>query len=465
MESTSDHTNRVSAHAPPIGENRTYPCRAGHGSLESAHLTLAVTVASALAVNVQLLVFSPLLEQAPDQTVSRVLLNLTDVPEANVAEPVLPTLTLMPDGVEVMRSPLRPVAVTVTVTFPVGGGGDAAAVNVSVEVREIPSYVAVIVTDVVVLTLVVATLKPHAEVPEPTVTLAGTLASVGLLLDRATVAPPVGAPPESDTNPDVGLPPVTLDGLMVTLSRVGPDTAPFVTVSGAERVIPLYDAVMVTVVLDATGNVVIANVPVNPVAVVVAGTLATDGLLLDSEITAPSTAAVVMITVPLLDSPPTTLVGLMSRFASSDGGGAACGVKLPRRRPSAGDTGRVDATDPPEVRRASEVGGGIDRRAHRLIPNEWCGEPAGVVDLDVVRHGTARLVPVERDRLRLRGAVARRDQDRSHGDRRWRRRRARAVKIELADEAVAPEDQGVAVPHPVECSDCHREVLRVRSRQ
>ena len=43
---------------------------------------------------------------------------------------------------------------------------------------------------------------------------------------------------------------------------------------------------MVTVVLVATGDVVIVNEPVKPVAVVVAGTLATDGLLLVSEITA-----------------------------------------------------------------------------------------------------------------------------------------------------------------------------------
>jgi hypothetical protein len=34
------------------------------------------------------------------------------VPPANDAEPVLPTLTLIPDGLEVTRSPLRPDAVT-----------------------------------------------------------------------------------------------------------------------------------------------------------------------------------------------------------------------------------------------------------------------------------------------------------------------------------------------------------------
>jgi hypothetical protein len=39
------------------------------------------------------------------------------VPVANDAEPLLPTLTLMPAGLDVMRSPLRPLAVTVSVAF------------------------------------------------------------------------------------------------------------------------------------------------------------------------------------------------------------------------------------------------------------------------------------------------------------------------------------------------------------
>lgn len=61
--------------------------------------------------------FDPPLEQAPDQTASRPLatLRVTLVPPANDADPVLPTLTLIPDGLEVTRSPLRPVALTVSV--------------------------------------------------------------------------------------------------------------------------------------------------------------------------------------------------------------------------------------------------------------------------------------------------------------------------------------------------------------
>ena len=62
-------------------------------------------------------VLLPPLEQAPDQITSRVLvaLSVIDAPITNVAEPVLPTATLIPAGLEVTRSPLRPVAVTVNV--------------------------------------------------------------------------------------------------------------------------------------------------------------------------------------------------------------------------------------------------------------------------------------------------------------------------------------------------------------
>ena len=47
------------------------------------------------------------LEQAPDQIASRpfVTLNVTDVPVSKEADPVLPTLTLMPAGLDVTCSP------------------------------------------------------------------------------------------------------------------------------------------------------------------------------------------------------------------------------------------------------------------------------------------------------------------------------------------------------------------------
>ena len=44
-------------------------------------------------------------------------------PAVKLAEPVLPTSTLMPAGVEVMRSPLLPVTDTVNIAVPVGATG------------------------------------------------------------------------------------------------------------------------------------------------------------------------------------------------------------------------------------------------------------------------------------------------------------------------------------------------------
>ena len=76
-----------------------------------------MTDAAPLSVNVQVFVLFPPLEQAPDQMASRPFetVSVIDVPVVNDADPVLPTKTLIPTGVEVTRSPLRPVAVTVSV--------------------------------------------------------------------------------------------------------------------------------------------------------------------------------------------------------------------------------------------------------------------------------------------------------------------------------------------------------------
>ena len=65
------------------------------------------------------------LEQAPDQIAERPLVTdkVTDVPMLNEADPLLPVATLMPAGLEVTRSPLRPPALTVSVAVCGGGGG------------------------------------------------------------------------------------------------------------------------------------------------------------------------------------------------------------------------------------------------------------------------------------------------------------------------------------------------------
>ena len=87
------------------------------------YCTLAVTLALAFSVNVQVRVLLPPLEHAPDQTASRPFetLSVIELPTANDADPVLPTLTLIPAGLDVTRSPLRPVAVTVNVAPCVAG--------------------------------------------------------------------------------------------------------------------------------------------------------------------------------------------------------------------------------------------------------------------------------------------------------------------------------------------------------
>jgi hypothetical protein len=91
-------------------------------------------------VKVQFLVLLPPLEQAPDQIASRPFetLSVIDVPDANDAEPVLPVATLMPTGLDVTRSPLRPLAVTVSVAVGAGGGADADGITVSVAVLVVP---------------------------------------------------------------------------------------------------------------------------------------------------------------------------------------------------------------------------------------------------------------------------------------------------------------------------------------
>jgi hypothetical protein len=107
------------------------------GGQVRGHCTFAVTDAAALIATVQLFVLLPPLEHAPDQMASRplVTVSVTLVPDVNEAEPLLPTATLMPAGVDVMRSPLRPVAVTVSATVCDGGG---AAVTVRPAVRVVP---------------------------------------------------------------------------------------------------------------------------------------------------------------------------------------------------------------------------------------------------------------------------------------------------------------------------------------
>ncbi len=75
-----------------------------------------------------------------------------------------------------------------------------------------------------VATALVVTVKVALVAPAATVTLAGTVATAVLLLERLTVAPPLGAAPLSVTVPCEELPPVTLLGFSVSEERVGGNT-------------------------------------------------------------------------------------------------------------------------------------------------------------------------------------------------------------------------------------------------
>jgi hypothetical protein len=186
------------------------------------YCTFADTDAVPFIVNVQVCRLFPPLEHAPDQIASRPFdtLSVIEVPVVNEADPEPPTATLMPAGLEVTRSPLLPVAVTVRVTAAPGGGGADAGFTVSTAVRATAANVAEMVADVEVVTDVVVTVKVALVAPAGTVTLAGTEAALELS-ESDTAAPPAGAAALSDTVPVDALPPTTLVGFSDTADSVG----------------------------------------------------------------------------------------------------------------------------------------------------------------------------------------------------------------------------------------------------
>ena len=135
------------------------------------------------SVNVHVFVLLPLLEQAPDQIASRPFetLNVIDVPVANDADPVLPTATFSPEGVELTVSPLRPLAVSVSVAVPVVGG-ELEGVTSSAADFVTPPPDTEIVTGVSTETDDVKMLKPPRVVPAGTIMPFGTDATAGWLL-------------------------------------------------------------------------------------------------------------------------------------------------------------------------------------------------------------------------------------------------------------------------------------------
>ena len=184
-------------------------------------------------MNVQVLVLLPPLEHTPDQMASRPLLtlNVIELLVAKLADWVPPTATLIPAGLDITRSPLRPVAVTVKVTFAPGGASVSAAVLVT------PAKTAEIVTEVEAVTAVVVTVKGALLAPAGTVTLAGAVAAAELS-ESDTVAPPLGAAALKVTVPVEEVPPTTLLGLRETVDRVAPVDAVALSVSVALWVTP-----------------------------------------------------------------------------------------------------------------------------------------------------------------------------------------------------------------------------------
>ena len=289
-----------------------------------SHCTLAVTAAVALSVNAHVLRLLPPLEHAPDQIASRPFetLSVITVPLTNDADPLLPTATLMPAGLEVTLSPLRPVAVTVSVTVCPGG------VTVSVVVRVTPPALAVRVTGVDAATGLVVTAKVALVAPCATVTLAGTVAAP-LLLASVTANPPGGAAAVKVTVPCEAAPPVTLVGLTATAESVA-GAEGGVTVRVADRVAPPWEPLIVAALDADTDAVVTGKIAlVLPLATVtLAGTVAAAVLLLVRVTTAPPVgAALVSVAVPCDAFPPTTVEGLSAIAESAGADAAACGVK------------------------------------------------------------------------------------------------------------------------------------------
>jgi len=94
------------------------------------------------------------------------------------------------------------------------------------------------VTVVEAETALVLTVNVALVAPAATVTLAGTRATVVLLLESATCAPPAGAGPLNVTAPVDEFPPVTLVGFNASEASVGAGGAAGVTVSEADLVAP-----------------------------------------------------------------------------------------------------------------------------------------------------------------------------------------------------------------------------------
>jgi len=151
------------------------------------------------------------------------------------------------------------------------------------------------------------TVKVADELPAGTLTLAGTLATLGLLLLRLTSMPPAGAGPESPTLPEKlepALAALLLSARVASPAGAAGGGAAGVAVSTACALDPLYEPLMFTSVDAVTDDVPIGNVvEVAPEpSVALAGTVTTDGFPLPSVTTTPGLGAgPLRVTVPVED--------------------------------------------------------------------------------------------------------------------------------------------------------------------
>jgi hypothetical protein len=172
-------------------------------------------------------------------------------------------------------------------------------VIVNVAVRETVPAVAVTMALLPTVAIVVVTVNVALVAPAATVTLAGTDADAGRLLESDTTKPAPGAANVSVTVPVDGVPALTLAGASETDDKAA--WAAAVTVSVAVRVMPPNAPLMPTVPVVAGEPAVTVNVALVPPAatVTLAGTVARAVLALESETTAPPAgAAPLSVTVP-----------------------------------------------------------------------------------------------------------------------------------------------------------------------
>ena len=145
----------------------------------------------------------------------------------------------------------------------------------------------------------VDTVKFEPVAPAGTVTLAGSAATAGLLLESVIVAPPAGAAAHRCTVPVEGVPPGTLVGLRDRESRVVAYTirmAPTVTSSKVAEIL----TAQVTGLVDTTKFALVAPAG----TVTLAGTVAAAGVSLESAtVIPPAGAGVARVTVPVEGAP------------------------------------------------------------------------------------------------------------------------------------------------------------------